>query len=97
MEYSETVYNGLEAIKITIGISSCIITKFGAHCVSWKHDGEELLYMSSIAKFDGSKAIRGGIPVVFPQFGRPDESMVQHGSLAILYGPSKMESSVYRI
>ena len=54
MEYSETVYNGLEAIKITIGISSCIITKFGAHCVSWKHDGEELLYMSSIAKFDGS-------------------------------------------
>ena len=35
--------------------------------------------MSSISKFDKSKAIRGGIPVVFPQFGRPDEAMAQHG------------------
>ena len=30
---------------------------------------------------DGTKAIRGGIPLVFPQFGRPDESMPQHGFL----------------
>jgi glucose-6-phosphate 1-epimerase len=32
---------------------------------------------------DGSKAIRGGIPLVFPQFGRPDESMPQHGFLRV--------------
>jgi D-hexose-6-phosphate mutarotase len=24
-------------------------------------------------------AIRGGIPVVFPQFGQPDAAMAQHG------------------
>ena len=35
--------------------------------------------MSSLAKLDGSKAVRGGIPIVFPQFGRPDERMAQHG------------------
>mmetsp|Transcript_10293 Transcript_10293/g.30782 ORF Transcript_10293/g.30782 Transcript_10293/m.30782 type:complete len:339 (-) Transcript_10293:167-1183(-) len=41
--------------------------------------GKELLWMSSEAKFNGEKAIRGGIPLAFPQFGRPDERMAQHG------------------
>ena len=36
--------------------------------------GREVLWTSSIAVFDGKKAIRGGIPVVFPFFGpNPDE------------------------
>eukprot|EP00956_Cyclotella_meneghiniana_P029054 scaffold69317_cov77-Cyclotella_meneghiniana.AAC.2 len=30
---------------------------------------------------DGSKAIRGGIPLCFPQFGQPDKSYPQHGFL----------------
>eukprot|EP01052_Picozoa_sp_SAG31_P004390 SAG31_NODE_181_length_21114_cov_99.705211_16_plen_95_part_00 len=38
-----------------------------------------MLFLSSLARLDGSKAVRGGIPVVFPQFGRPDEKMAQHG------------------
>jgi glucose-6-phosphate 1-epimerase len=40
-----------------------------------------LLFVSKDAKLDGSKAIRGGIPLVFPQFGQPDTSMPQHGFL----------------
>lgn len=40
---------------------------FGATVVSWKlADGEEQLFVSSKAILDGSKAIRGGVPVVFP-------------------------------
>lgn len=31
--------------------------------------GVENLYLSETAVFDGKAAIRGGIPVVFPQFG----------------------------
>lgn len=31
--------------------------------------GEELLFVSEEAVFNGKKAIRGGIPLVFPQFG----------------------------
>jgi len=37
--------------------------------------------VSDDAKLDGSKAVRGGIPLVFPQFGHPDKSMPQHGFL----------------
>jgi glucose-6-phosphate 1-epimerase len=41
---------------------------YGAHVTSWKDNGKELLFLSSKAILDGSKAIRGGIPVCFPQF-----------------------------
>lgn len=40
---------------------------YGATVTSWKlANGEEQLFVSSKAILDGSKAIRGGIPVVFP-------------------------------
>ena len=40
---------------------------YGASVTSWKlANGEEQLFLSSKAKLDGSKAIRGGIPLVFP-------------------------------
>ena len=31
------------------------------------------------AVFDGTQPIRGGVPVIFPQFGRPDQSLPMHG------------------
>jgi glucose-6-phosphate 1-epimerase len=40
----------------------------GAHVTSWKKNGEEVLFTSDRAVFDGKKAIRGGIPIIFPQF-----------------------------
>mmetsp|Transcript_20939 Transcript_20939/g.31922 ORF Transcript_20939/g.31922 Transcript_20939/m.31922 type:complete len:309 (-) Transcript_20939:207-1133(-) len=43
--------------------------------------GKEVIFCSRLAKLDGSKAIRGGIPLCFPQFGQPDKSMPQHGFL----------------
>lgn len=42
---------------------------FGGQVTSWKNDrGEELLFVSSKALFKPPKAIRGGIPICFPQF-----------------------------
>lgn len=39
----------------------------GATVVSWKDkDGGEKLWLSEKASLDGSKAVRGGIPLVFP-------------------------------
>jgi glucose-6-phosphate 1-epimerase len=40
---------------------------YGATVISWKSaNGTENLFLSSKAHLDGSKPVRGGIPVVFP-------------------------------
>jgi len=38
----------------------------GATVLSWKSNGQENLFLSEKAILDGSKPVRGGIPVVFP-------------------------------
>ncbi|SLM33788.1 Glycoside hydrolase-type carbohydrate-binding, subgroup [Lasallia pustulata] len=57
----------------------------GATIISWKTaNGKENLFVSSKARLDGSKAVRGGIPIVFPVFGPPPKNhatseLPQHG------------------
>lgn len=46
------------------------ILKYGATVISWKVQGKEQLWLSEAAKLDGSKPVRGGIPLVFPNFGK---------------------------
>ena len=41
----------------------------GAHVTSWKRaSGEEMLFVSANSRFAPGETIRGGIPVIFPQF-----------------------------
>ena len=43
------------------------ILLYGATIVSWKDaKGDEKLWLSDAAVLDGSKAVRGGVPLVFP-------------------------------
>ncbi len=63
-------FHGIEALRLhgPRG-SSAVISRLGAQVLSWiTPDGREHLYLSERAVFDGSAAIRGGIPVCFPQF-----------------------------
>lgn len=47
-----------------------IVTLYGGHLVSWRTaDGRERLFCSARSALDGSRAIRGGVPLIFPQFG----------------------------
>ncbi|KAL1740678.1 galactose mutarotase-like domain-containing protein, partial [Schizophyllum fasciatum] len=59
------------------------ILLYGASVISYKVAGEERLFLSSKAALDGSKAVRGGIPIVFPCFGPPSHPdhlrLPQHG------------------
>jgi len=58
--------------------SSCEIYLNGAHVTSFQNSkGEELIFMSTKANFKEGKAIRGGVPICWPQFG-PGE-LPQHG------------------
>jgi glucose-6-phosphate 1-epimerase len=52
----------------------------GAHVTSWRpaHDGEERLYLSPRSSFRPGQAIRGGIPVIFPQFAA-EGPLPRHG------------------
>ncbi|KAK5210022.1 hypothetical protein LTR47_002910 [Exophiala xenobiotica] len=64
---------------------SVTVYLYGASVTSWKtSNGQEQLFLSEAAALDGSKPIRGGIPLVFPVFGPPPKShatgqLPQHG------------------
>ncbi|KAJ9208817.1 hypothetical protein DTO166G4_2197 [Paecilomyces variotii] len=64
---------------------SVTVLLYGATVTSWKlANGEEQLFLSEKAHLDGSKPVRGGIPVVFPVFGPPPKdhatsALPQHG------------------
>lgn len=64
-------FHGLRALRLrSPDGGSAVVTDFGAHAVSWQPaPGRERLYLSESAVFDGTQPIRGGVPVVFPQFG----------------------------
>lgn len=63
---------GLPWIRLThVSGYSVVVSEYGAQVVSWLSPSQrELLFMSEAATFEPGKAIRGGIPVVFPQFGK---------------------------
>mmetsp|Transcript_333 Transcript_333/g.563 ORF Transcript_333/g.563 Transcript_333/m.563 type:complete len:302 (+) Transcript_333:69-974(+) len=73
-----------EPVVIKHSASGACVTvhPFGATITSYINaKGHETLFLSKLAKLNGSKATRGGIPLVFPQFGQPNKDMPQHGFL----------------
>lgn len=72
---------GLEMVSLVHSSgANAEIYLWGATLTSYKTpDGKERIFCSPAAIFDGKKAIRGGVPVVFPQFGQPSKDLPQHG------------------
>ena len=54
------------------------VAEHGGHVLSWVSGGHERLYLSACATFDGHAAIRGGVPVCWPQFSDRGE-LTRHG------------------
>ncbi len=61
---------GLTEIQITTPAAEATIYTEGAHLTRWTPNGQQpVIYLSPKSNFAPGKAIRGGIPVLFPWFG----------------------------
>lgn len=71
--------NGLPLVTLTHASGARTdIYLHGAHVTSWAAGtGEELFFLSQASHFAPDRPIRGGIPVIFPQFG--GGLLPQHG------------------
>jgi glucose-6-phosphate 1-epimerase len=74
-----TARNGMRAVVLTHASGArAELYLYGAHLTSWRSaDGDELLFLSEQAVFEAGAGIRGGVPVIFPQFG--PGPLPQHG------------------
>lgn len=63
------LFHGLPALTLSLPCGDRLrVLLHGAHVVSWISGGRERLYLSPRSLLDGRSAIRGGVPVCFPQF-----------------------------
>lgn len=68
---TEETFAGQPCRRLTLpGGDSVLVALQGAHVLSWRSGGRELLYLSPRNVWDGRSAIRGGVPVCFPQFNQ---------------------------
>ncbi len=76
----DTGVNGLPRIVLAHPSGARVeLYTHGAHITSWKTArGDELLFLSRKSRFKPDCPIRGGIPLVFPQFGNTGP-LPQHG------------------
>ncbi|MES2624871.1 MAG: D-hexose-6-phosphate mutarotase [Pseudomonadota bacterium] len=66
----------ITVLEIENAHATASISLFGAQVLSFqpKHDGRERLFLSTKARWDGSKSLRGGIPICWPWFGAHAEA-----------------------
>lgn len=70
----------MSRLELTSPDGACAsVSLHGGHILSWRPAGaEEQLYLSPRSEFTPGKAIRGGVPVCFPQFAERG-SLPKHG------------------
>lgn len=64
-------YNELDVLEITHETCTAKVALQGAHLFSWqpKHAKQDVLWTSEIEPFNAGSAIRGGVPICYPNFG----------------------------
>lgn len=71
--------NGMDCLELVHQSGARLVIYLqGAHATAWRDaHGNDILFMSEKSSFKSGHPIRGGIPVVFPQFG--DGLLPKHG------------------
>ncbi|MBV7297535.1 D-hexose-6-phosphate mutarotase [Enterovibrio paralichthyis] len=66
--------DGLSVVRVIHPKATAAVSLFGAHVLSFEPAGKkDTIWMSEKADFSGNKALRGGIPVCWPWFGKAAE------------------------
>lgn len=80
MSVREDVFNGQPVIRAVLPCGdAAVIALHGAQLISWSTpEGGEHLFLSDRAQWDGHSAVRGGVPVCFPQFNQRGP-LAKHG------------------
>jgi glucose-6-phosphate 1-epimerase len=60
---------GRPAFRLEAADSTVLISSVGAQVLSWHFRGRDVLWSASQAEYQPGKAVRGGVPLVFPWFG----------------------------
>jgi glucose-6-phosphate 1-epimerase len=72
-------FEGQACQRLTLPCGDTVLVALqGAHVLSWVSQGRERLYLSPNNLWDGKSAIRGGVPVCFPQFNQRG-TLPKHG------------------
>jgi glucose-6-phosphate 1-epimerase len=72
-------YQGQACQRLTLPCGDTVLVALqGAHVLSWVSQGRERLYLSPNNPWDAKSAIRGGVPVCFPQFNQRG-TLPKHG------------------
>lgn len=74
--------NGFEYLHVSNQSAEAEIALQGAHLFHYRRHGDSpLLWLSSLSHFEHGKAIRGGIPICWPWFGKhsSNPNLPQHG------------------
>lgn len=96
-------WHGQPGLRLSLpGGDAVCISLHGAQVVSWVAAGRERLYLSPRAVWNGHAAIRGGMPVCFPQFNQrgPQPGLPKHGfarQLPWVPGPAELGTDSARV
>ena len=94
---SKEVIHGLTAHRIHLpNGDSVLVAEQGAQVLSWVCGGRERLYLSEGNAFDGQSALRGGVPVCFPQFNMRG-NLPKHGFVRNMAWTLLQEDSASRL
>ncbi len=70
MQIETLTFRQMPCLRLQAKGASALVALQGAQVLSWiAADGRERLFLGERAQFSEGVAIRGGIPVIFPQFG----------------------------
>lgn len=84
LRFESTGFRGLPCIRLHAGGASALVALRGAQLLSWKAaEGRERLFLGERADGGPGSAIRGGVPVIFPQFAERGR-LRKHGFARLL-------------